>query len=87
MATRPGRAEPLQPAAMHSATGKTTGGLPLSYNRAPREELKPWIARIGVTSVTMPEGQQIECGVFSEHPIQRINYGCHWAATTERAPA
>ena len=68
--------------AIRSLTGATTEGLPLSFNRAPCDALKPWIARIGVTAVFMPKGERIECGTFSEHPIARINYGARWAATT-----
>ncbi|MBX7482367.1 helix-turn-helix domain-containing protein [Qipengyuania qiaonensis] len=67
---------------MKSATGSTPEGLPLAYNRAPCAALQPWVARIGVTSVVLPEGQTIECGTFGEQPILRMIYGSRWTAET-----
>ena len=69
-----------------SATGSTPAGLPLAFNRSPCDALKPWIMRIGVTSVTLPEGQSIECGTFGEHPIMRMIYGSKWTAQTADGP-
>lgn len=68
--------------ALVSATGYTSEGLPLSFNRRPCKALQPWVARIGVTSVTLPEGGSLECGTFSEHPAMRIIYGSRWTAQT-----
>jgi len=65
-----------------STTGSTPEGLPLAFNRNPCDPLKPWVTRIGVTSVTLPEGQSIECGTFGEHPIMRMIYGSRWTAQT-----
>lgn len=65
-----------------SLTGATPGGMPLALNRAPREALRPWIIRIGVTDVALPEGQPIACGTLSEHPVMRIIFGSRWTATT-----
>lgn len=67
---------------MVSATGSTSAGLPLSLNRAPSQPLRPWIARIGVTSVSLPEGHSISCGTFGEQPILRMIYGARWTAQT-----
>lgn len=67
---------------MTSITGATTGGSPLAFNRSPRAELKPWVVRIGVTSVEVPEGHAISCGTFSEHPAIRHIYGAKWSAET-----
>lgn len=65
-----------------SATGSTREGLPLALNRSPCEQLQPWVARIGVTSVESPEGATIDCGTFSEQPAMRIIYGSRWIAHT-----
>ena len=65
-----------------SNTGQTADGLPLAFNRAPCDDLKPWIARIGVTSVNLPEGGSISCGSFCEQPTMRIIYGANWTAQT-----
>ena len=65
-----------------SATGSTSEGLPLSFNRAPCPELQPWVARIGVTAVRLPEDASLECGTFTEHPALRMIYGARWTAQT-----
>ena len=65
-----------------SATGATSEGLPLSFNRAPCAELQPWVARIGVTAISLPQGTALECGTFSENPAMRIIYGAKWTAQT-----
>lgn len=67
---------------MTSTTGSTPGGMPLAYNRAPCDTLKPWITRLGVTSVNLPEGKTIECGTFGEQPILRMIFGSQWSAHT-----
>jgi AraC-like DNA-binding protein len=56
--------------------------MPLALNRAPREELRPWIMRIGVTDVVLPEGLAISCGTLNEHPVMRVIFGARWSATT-----
>ena len=70
------------PPAITSLTGSTPGGMPLAFNRSPRESLRPWIMRIGVTDVTLPPGQRIECRTFNEHPAMRVIFGARWTATT-----
>ena len=70
------------PPAMVSATGSTPEGMPLSHNRAPKECLQPWIARLGVTAVALPQGQSIACGAFTEFPLIRVIYGAPWTAAT-----
>ena len=70
------------PSGIVSATGSTPEGMPLSHNRAPKECLQPWIARLGVTAVTLPEGQSISCGAFTEFPVIRVIYGATWTAAT-----
>ena len=70
------------PPAITSLTGSTPGGMPLALNRAPRETLRPWIMRIGVTDVALPPGQKIACRTFSEHPVMRMIFGAPWTAVT-----
>ena len=67
---------------MVSATGTTSEGLPLSFNRTPCAALQPWVARIGVTAISLAPGSFLECGTFSEHPAMRIIYGAKWTAQT-----
>jgi AraC-like DNA-binding protein len=71
-----------EPSAITSLTGSTPGGMPLALNRAPRDSLRPWITRIGVTDVTLQPGQRIECRTFNEHPVLRIIFGARWSART-----
>ena len=65
-----------------SLTGSTPGGMPLALNRTPRPSLRPWVMRVGVTDVTLPEGRKIECRTFNEHPVLRIIFGTRWTAQT-----
>lgn len=65
-----------------SLTGSTPGGMPLALNRSPRASLRPWIMRIGVTDVTLPEGQKIVCRTFNEHPVMRMIFDARWTADT-----
>jgi AraC-like DNA-binding protein len=56
--------------------------MPLAFNRTPRPSLRPWVIRVGVTDVTLPEGRKIECRTFNEHPVLRIIFGERWTADT-----
>lgn len=69
-----------------SRTGSTPDGMPLAFNRTPRAELRPWIMRVGVTDVALPEGQQIACRTFNEHPVMRVIFGGRWTAETASGP-
>lgn len=69
-----------------SLTGSTPGGMPLALNRTPRGSLSPWIMRIGVTDVTLPEGGEIACRTFNEHPVMRVIFGGRWTAETAAGP-
>lgn len=71
-----------QPPPITSFTGATPGGMPLALNRTPRESLRPWVMRIGVTDVNLPPGQTIDCMTFSEHPVMRMIFGAPWTART-----
>lgn len=71
---------------IRSLTGSTPGGMPLAFNRTPREALTPWIMRIGVTDVNLPEGHEISCRTFNEHPVMRIIFGGSWTAVTATGP-
>lgn len=72
--------------AITSLTGSTPGGMPLAFNRTPRDSLKPWIMRIGVTDVALPPGQEIACRTFNEHPVMRVIFGGSWTAVTGSGP-
>lgn len=62
--------------------GVTRGGQPLSYSRAPVEELAPWIGRLYATKVTLPEGYRLDCSLFNETAMVRVQLSGAWTAKT-----
>lgn len=67
---------------MRSQLGSTPSGEPLSDNRAPPEELSPWVARIYATSVEMPDDGIVECGMIADTAVLRVLFKGAWTATT-----
>lgn len=65
-----------------SAGGETRDGQPLSYNRAPAEDLAPWIARLYVTVVDAPHDYRLECGLFNDMAFLRVQLRGDWMAET-----
>lgn len=80
----PGRngAGAAEAAPIISLTGSTPGGMPLAFNRTPRDALRPWVMRVGVTDVGLGEGQSLICRTLNEHPVLRIIFGARWTAET-----
>lgn len=72
--------------AITPAQGVTRQGQPLSYNRAPRPELAPWIARLYVTEVTVPQDYQLSCGLFNDWAYLRVQLAGEWTAQTADGP-
>lgn len=68
--------------AMRSRFGMTKAGEPLSLNRAPCEELAPWVARIFVVDVEAPDDHLIDCGLCADTPILRMLFRGRWTAQT-----
>lgn len=58
--------------AMRSRFGMTEVGEPLSLNRAPCDELTPWVARIFAVDVDAPDDHLIDCGLCADTPILRM---------------
>ena len=65
-----------------SEHGVTRDGHPISYNRAPAPDLAPWIARLYATVVEAPADYRLECGLFNDTSIIRVQLKGHWTATT-----
>lgn len=65
-----------------SALGHTRDGEPLSNNRAPADDLSPWVARVYATSVEMAPDDVIECGLIADTPVLRVLFGGEWTAET-----
>ncbi len=67
---------------LRSALGHTHTGGPLSNNRAPADDLAPWVARIYVTKVDMDPGAELQCGMISDTPVMRVLLSGEWSAAT-----
>lgn len=73
---------PVVSSELRSALGHTRAGEPLSRNRAPAEDLSPWIARIYATDVEAEPDNVIECGLVSDTPVLRVLFRGEWTAET-----
>ncbi len=76
------RPDPVILPAMRSALGHTRNGEPLSNNRAPCEELSPWVARVYATKVEMAPDAVIQCGLVADTPVMRTLFTGEWTAQT-----
>lgn len=78
---------PARDPALAPRSAVARDGQPLSYSRAPADDLAPWVARVYVSSVALPEGHTLSCGLFSESAILRIQFDGQWLAQTADGPA
>lgn len=67
---------------LRSALGHTRAGEPLSNNRAPADDLAPWVARVYATKVGMNPGGKMVCGLISDTPVMRVLFSGQWLAGT-----
>ncbi|MEP7223051.1 MAG: helix-turn-helix domain-containing protein [Novosphingobium sp.] len=58
----------------------------MSYNRAPAADIAPWIARLYATSVEAPADYRLECGLFTDTSVVRIQLKGDWTAQTATGP-
>jgi AraC-like DNA-binding protein len=75
-------APPAIDEALSPRSGNTREGQPLSLNRAPAPDLDPWIARLYATVVEAPEDHRLDCGLFNDTSIIRIQLRGRWRART-----
>ena len=68
--------------AIRKAQGLTPRGDPLSINRAPADEIAPWVARIHTTKVELEPHQTVRCGLLSDTPVMRVLFAGDWTAQT-----
>jgi AraC-like DNA-binding protein len=66
--------------------GVSRDGQPLSYNRAPRRELAPWIGRLYVSDVAAPREHRLDCGLFNDTSMLRVQLSGQWRAETIAGP-
>ncbi len=74
------------PKGVWSALAETNDGQPLSLNRAPAQELEPWVVRVHATKSYVEPGQVITCGMLSDVAILRILFTGDWHAETADGP-
>lgn len=77
------------PAQNHSLAPRSAvarDGQPLSYSRAPADDLAPWVARLYVAAVAAPETHMLSCGLFCEDSILRIQLAGSWQAHSADGP-
>lgn len=82
LTTRPNEAFAAASPELRSALGHTRGGEPLSNNRAPADDLAPWVARVYATKVEMDPGGTMQCGLISDTPVMRVLLSGEWTART-----
>lgn len=80
------RKPPAVDAAIAPRHGVSRDGQPISYNRAPASDLAPWIARLYATVVEAPPDYRLECGLFNDTSIFRIQLKGKWTAETAEGP-
>lgn len=64
----------------------THDGQPLSHNRLPAEDLRPWVGWLYATSVAAPDDYVLDCSLLSDASIVRIQLEGHWQAETCDGP-
>ncbi|MEO6715751.1 MAG: AraC family transcriptional regulator [Novosphingobium sp.] len=62
--------------------GVSREGQPLSYNRAPAPDLVPWIAGLYATIVDAPPDYRLDCGLFNDTTLMRLQLKGDWTAHT-----
>ncbi|WP_232367384.1 helix-turn-helix domain-containing protein [Altererythrobacter lutimaris] len=68
--------------ALRSFLGHTSQGEPLSNNRAPADDLAPWVARVYATQVEMRPDDTMSCGMLADTPVLRLLFSGNWTAET-----
>ena len=76
------RKRPAVDPAITPRHGVSRDGQPISYNRAPAPDLAPWIARLYATVVEAPADHRVECGLFNDTSLVRIQLKGKWTALT-----
>jgi AraC-like DNA-binding protein len=80
------RTRPAVDDAIASLNGVTRDGQPMSYNRSPVPDLAPWIARLYAIVMDAPPGHRLNCGIFNDTTMIRIQLSGKWSAQTIRGP-
>lgn len=63
-------------------SGVSRGGMPLSVNRAPPDDLRPWVARLVAAKIEADPSSLIRCGMCNDLTYGRIVLRGDWTATS-----
>lgn len=66
--------------------GVTRGGQPLSYNRLPAPDLRPWVGWLYATRVDAPSDYRLSCSLLNDTSMIRIQLSGEWSAQTSTGP-
>lgn len=61
-------------------SGTSRGGMPLSVNRPPADDLRPWVARLVAAKIDASATSVLRCGMCSDIPYERIVLRADWTA-------
>lgn len=67
---------------LNSLLGHARNGDPLSINRAPADDISPWVARIYATNVEADPKNVVHCGILADTPVLRVIFRGEWTART-----
>lgn len=81
LAGRPGKDLKATP-----VSGASRDGQPLPLSRAPDFDLLPWISRMFITEVSVPDNHVINCGIFNDICYVRVLLHGEWMALTVDGP-
>lgn len=63
-------------------SGTSRTGMPLSINRPPADDLRPWVARLVAAKIDATAGSLISCGMCNDLSFARIVMVGDWTATS-----
>ncbi|MEW4449636.1 helix-turn-helix domain-containing protein [Qipengyuania sp. JC766] len=64
-------------------TGSTPDGIPLSYHRQLKPELRPWFSRIHATNVAWHGKSALDCSFCNDTATLRLFTGAQWSLATK----
>ncbi len=76
------RGQPAVDANFKSRFGSTRGGQPVCLSRAPSDDIAPWIGRLYVGAADVPNGCRVDCGLFYDATVFRMQLRGTWEAHT-----
>ena len=76
------RGQPAVDPTFKSRFGATRGGQPVCLSRAPSDDIAPWIGRLYVGAIDAPDDYRVDCGLFYDATVFRMQLRGTWEADT-----